>query len=126
MKIRKGFVTNSSSTNFIVICDKELTFDYLYDKLSSSKDSAFESEIKELCNIILNSVKKIESMDISALLEKYGGHLDKVYKRFSKKSCHVYFGSTRSESNEIETFFTCEPIEFESSGFYLNGLNCVW
>lgn len=126
MKIRKGFVTNSSSTNFIIICEKELTFDYLYNKLNSSKNSVFESEIKELCNIILNSAKKMESIDISALSEKYGGQLDKVYKKFSKKSCYAYYGSTNSESSEIETFFTCEPIEFESSGFYLNGLNCVW
>ena len=126
MKIRKGFVTNSSSTNFIIICEKELTFNYLYDKLSSSKDSAFESEIKELCNIILNAAKKIENIDISALSEEYGGQLDKVYKKFSKKSCYAYCGSTSSGFDAIESFFTCEPIEFESSGFYLNGLNCVW
>ena len=126
MKIRKGFVTNSSSTNFIIICEKELTFDYLYNKLADSKNSSFEKEIKELCNIILNSAKRLESVDASALAEEYGGRLDKVYKKISKGNCYIYHGSTRSESDEIESFFTCEPIEFESAGFYLNGLNCVW
>lgn len=126
MKIRKGFVTNSSSTNFIIICEQELTFDYLYDKLSGSKKSVFDEEIKELCNIILSAAKRLDSIDAKVLSEEYGGAFDRVYKKLSKKACYVYSGSTSSESNDIELFFTCEPIEFESDGFYLNALNCVW
>lgn len=125
MKIRKGFVTNSSSTNFIIISDKELSYDYLYEKLTDSKQSIFADEMRELCNVILNSVKKI--CPITDEIEKqYGGKLDKIYKKMSKKGCFIYFGSTSSESDEIESFFTCESIEFETKGFYLNGLNCVW
>lgn len=126
MKIRKGFVTNSSSTNFIIICEQELTFDYLYDKLSGSKKSVFDEEIKELCKIILAYAQKLENIDFFKLTEEYGGDLDKVYKKLSKKSCYIYRGYTYSDSDEIESFFTCTPIEFESDGFYLNALNCVW
>ena len=125
MKIRKGFVTNSSSTNFVIISDKELTYDYLYEKLADSRQSIFADEMQELCNIILNSANKITSIS-NDIEKKYGGKLKKVYKRMSKKDCFIYFGSTSSESDEIESFFTCEPIEFETKGFYLNGLNCVW
>ena len=33
MKIRMGFITNSSSTNFLIISKEELTEDYLFKKL---------------------------------------------------------------------------------------------
>ena len=125
MKIRKGFVTNSSSTNFIIISDKELSFDYLYEKLTGSKHSIFADEMKDLCNVILNSAKEISSIS-NDIVKEYGGKLDSIYKKMSKKGCFIYFGSTSSESNEIESFFTCESIEFETKGFYLNGLNCIW
>lgn len=125
MKIRKGFVTNSSSTNFIIISDKELTYNYLYEKLTDSKQSVFADEMKELSNVILNSVEEGGSIT-DEIVKKYGGKLDKIYKKMSKNGCFVYFGSTSSESEEIESFFTCESIEFETKGFYLNGLNCVW
>lgn len=125
MKIRKGFVTNSSSTNFIIIADRELSYDYLYEKLTDSKESVFADEMKELSSVILHSVKEVGSIT-DEILKKYGGKLDKIYKKMSKKRCFVYFGSTSSESDEIESFFTCESIEFETKGFYINGLNCVW
>ena len=126
MKVRKGFVTNSSSTNFIIISEQKLTFDYLYDKLTSNEKTVFDEEIKELCNVILNSAKMLKNFDILTLSEEYGVQLKNIYKKLSKKGCFVYLGSTSSESGGIETFLTCEPIEFETSGFYLNGLNCVW
>lgn len=124
MKIRNGFVTNSSSTNFIIISDKELNYDYLYEKLIGSKQSAFSKEISELCSIILHSAKQIFSMEDAE--KDYGGKLSKIYKKMHKKGCFIYQGSTSSESEELESFFTCEPIEFETAGFYLNGLNCTW
>ena len=33
MKIRMGFITNSSSTNFLIISKNELTAEYLFKKL---------------------------------------------------------------------------------------------
>ena len=40
MKIRTGFITNSSSTNFLIISRKELTEDYLFEKLGLNKIAA--------------------------------------------------------------------------------------
>ena len=42
MKIRMGFITNSSSTNFLIISKEELTEEYLFEKLGFIKDGMLE------------------------------------------------------------------------------------
>lgn len=48
MKIRMGFITNSSSTNFLIISKKELTEDYLFKKLGFIKGGALEEQGRQL------------------------------------------------------------------------------
>ena len=49
MKIRMGFITNSSSTNFLIISKEELTEEYLFEKLGFIKDGMLEKQGRELC-----------------------------------------------------------------------------
>ena len=44
MKIRMGFITNSSSTNFLIISKEELTEEYLFEKLGFIKDGMLEKQ----------------------------------------------------------------------------------
>ncbi len=44
MKIRMGFITNSSSTNFLIISKEKLTEDYLFEKLGFIKGGALEEQ----------------------------------------------------------------------------------
>ena len=53
MKIRIGYVTNSSSTNFLILSKKELTAQYLYKKLGFKKNSPIESAAMEMCENII-------------------------------------------------------------------------
>lgn len=57
MKIRMGFITNSSSTNFLIISKKELTEDYLFKKLGFIKGGALEEQGRQLCNSIMNAIE---------------------------------------------------------------------
>lgn len=56
MKIRPGFVSNSSSTSFVVYSKYEITEDMLADPAITGvpKDSPFYPVVKELCRHILN------------------------------------------------------------------------
>ena len=56
MQIRTGFVTNSSSTNFLIICKEELTEDYLVEKLGFNPRSKIASAGHDLASDILSSV----------------------------------------------------------------------
>ena len=48
MKIRIGYVTNSSSTNFLILSKKELTPEYLFKKLGFKKGSIIEQYALDL------------------------------------------------------------------------------
>ena len=49
MKIRVGYVTNSSSTNFMIMSKNELSTEYLYKKLGFKKNSVIKRQAEELC-----------------------------------------------------------------------------
>ena len=106
MKIRMGFITNSSSTNFLIISKEELTEEYLFEKLGFIKDGMLEKQGRELCRSIIYALD--------------GGLFVK------NKGYHAYWGYTSSDHSPITQFFTTDSFEIEDKDFYLNGRACVW
>ena len=96
MKIRNGFVTNSSSTNFLIISKKEITTEFLFKKLGFKNDSILADMGWELCNNLL-------------------------YKGYNSLR-----GRTHSEDDSLTSFFTMDSFEIDEKDFYINGKNCIW
>ena len=70
MKIRQGFVSNSSSSSFVIISkDGELTEDKIKKAFESAKGSPFEGLIDDCVKTLLNRAEKTEIKDI---LSDYG------------------------------------------------------
>ncbi len=131
MKIRTGFITNSSSTNFLIISKEELTEDYLFDKLGFIKDGALETQGRELCSVLINSIEGSVTTDspgevdvYEEIMKKFGLKSANVFKKMEK--CSVYWGSTGSDEEPIVQFFTTDSFEIEEKDFYVNGRNCMW
>ena len=130
MKIRMGFITNSSSTNFLIISKEELTEDYLFKKLGFVQGGILEDQGRQLCNSILyaiNSGLRYYSYDMptyETIKEVFGDKSAMLYKK--NKKYHAYWGYTSSDDSPITQFFTTDSFEIEDKDFYLNGRSCVW
>ncbi len=130
MKIRMGFITNSSSTNFLIISKEELTEDYLFKKLGFVQGGVLEEQGRQLCNSILDAINsglRYYSYDMptyETIKEVFGDKSAMLYKK--NKKYHAYWGYTSSDDSPITQFFTTDSFEIEDKDFYLNGRSCVW
>ena len=130
MKIRMGFITNSSSTNFLIISKEELTEDYLFKKLGFVQGGGLEEQERQLCNSILDAINSglryysYDTPTYETIKEVFGDKSAMLYKK--NKKYHAYWGYTSSEDSPITQFFTTDSFEIEDKDFYLNGRSCVW
>ena len=130
MKIRMGFITNSSSTNFLIISKNELTAEYLFKKLGFVPGGRLEQKGRELCEEIIRGTEDglryydFDSITFDRILEVFG---PKAAERFNKmKGSFVYWGYTSSDESAFTQFFTTDSFEIEKRDFYINGRSCVW
>ena len=78
MKIRSGFVTNSSSTNFLIISKEELTPEYLLKKLGfNQKSKILESGYTFVAEIMRGTESGLrwfdfDKIDYDAILKVFG------------------------------------------------------
>ena len=130
MKIRMGFITNSSSTNFLIISKEELTEDYLFKKLGFVKGGVLEEQGRQLCNSIMDAIDgglryyDYDVPDYESIKKVFGEKSANLYNKH--KEYHAYWGYTGSDDSPITQFFTTDSFEIEDKDFYLNGRSCVW
>ena len=132
MKIRTTFVTNSSSTNFLLMTDGELTKELLFEKLGFEVGSPIEEKGMELCSRIIEGIYcgprfgDEEEKDSQKIEEEFGSYVLKKHDEYKDKGYYIYFGRTHSGEETLTDLFTMDTFEIEETGFYLNARNCIW
>jgi len=132
MKIREGFVTNSSSTNFLIVSKKELDADYLIRKLGFKKNSKLHHAGEELAQSILSGVTygpryfKVDEIDYNVVLKIFGQESADKYRELNGKGFHTYIGYTNSDDDYLTAFMTVDHFIIDKKDFYMNGESCVW
>lgn len=132
MIIRDGFVTNSSSTNFMIISKEELSKDYLIDKLGFKDKSSISDAAFSLATDIVQSTKKgvrwfeVEQIDYDTILKIFGKESADKFDKMSKKGYHTYIGHTNSSDDFITSFMTMDSFVIDEKDFYMDGKNCGW
>lgn len=132
MIIRDGFVTNSSSTNFMIISKEQLTREYLFDKLGFQKKSRISSAAFSLAEDIVSATDKgvrwfeVEKIDYNTILKIFGEESAEKFKTMSKLGYHTYLGHTNSDDDFLTSFMTMDSFIIDEKDFYMDGKNCGW
>ena len=136
MKVKADFITNSSSTSFVIISDGELTKERFFALVGIPEESPLSPIFEALFDCLIENM--IPASEYRA--RRYYGYDDLVafvVKEFSEEIAHrvaeaqkrgsrVYIGELSSGNGEIQSFFCCDSFELENESIYLNALECSW
>ena len=122
MKVRSGFVTNSSSTSFIIISKGELTQEVIRELLRIPEGSPLQPLADELWNNLRQSTigNAEQSAEVESVLEHeatwFGPEMTKRLDEARTKGATITVGSLGSDGSEFERFlcmtgFSCDDGE---------------
>lgn len=135
MKIRAGFVSNSSSTSFLIIAREELNEATFLDLMGVSPKSPIVGIFRQLFDDVLTKTRvhvnfqaKDERLPVETWFndERLSERMLSKLRDAKAQGLIAYYGFLTSDENQVQSFFCTDSFELENDGLYFNALECVW
>jgi len=126
MKIKTDYVTNSSSTNFILATSIDFTESAFLELVGINHNSPLLPIFSRLFTLIENNMKELDYWSFDYELEKNHKSVADKLRGFFEEGRKFYVGKLSSDTEPIEQFFCTESFEAENEHIYFNYLDCLW
>ena len=137
MKIRNGFVTNSSSTSFIISLKDNWDEKTFMNSIGATGESPMNKLFIDLFETINNNKEELlsvvhncgEQKTVEEFLTEKGFSNETIaeVRRLLDKGRKVFFGNLSSDSSTaVGVYFCCESFYENNANIYFNGNISGW
>lgn len=138
MKIKTDFVTNSSSTSFIIMTkENDWNEDNFIELMGVEKESDFYEMMENIYSSISYAMDDIESQFNSGYGGDYNTLEEFIQEKFSlivyqkyleaiQNGNKVYVGHLSSDDEALASYICMDSFVEENEKIYFNYTNCVW
>lgn len=129
MKLRSGFISNSSSSSFIITSKEPLTVEYLIKMSKIDENFPLYKFIVNVFEVIVDCSMELKTVDdllknycystVEELIEDRCLGKQEAINFFEKKH-HLYTGSFSSEDRSLEAGLCETDFDINTEDFYFN------